>query len=141
MIPGKALVPYPPELNAVEGAVARANGLSPDELYRGALCMGDKFSQSLAWDRIMQDRMRELSKEKARLRDMLDAADARRPPRSPRRPPRRRVLSLPVAEATSTTAEVTYTDTFISDKPILYKYMHFVIILTVIYLINTVIDI
>ena len=78
LIPGKALVPYPPELNAVEGAVARANGLSPDELYRGALCMGDKFSQSLAWDRIMQDRMRELSKEKARLRDMLDAADARR---------------------------------------------------------------
>ena len=59
LIPGKALVPYPPELNAVEGAVARANGLSPDELYRGALCMGDKFSQSLAWDRIMQDRMRE----------------------------------------------------------------------------------
>lgn len=58
LIPGKALVPYPPELNAVEGAVARANGMAPDELYRGALCMGDKFSQSLAWDRIMQDRMR-----------------------------------------------------------------------------------
>ena len=33
----------------------------------------------------MQDRMRELSKEKARLRDMLDAADARRAPRSPDR--------------------------------------------------------
>ena len=33
----------------------------------------------------MQDRMREVSKEKARLRDMLDAADARRPPRSPDR--------------------------------------------------------
>jgi len=58
LIPGNALVPYPPELNAVEGAVARAEGIAPDELYRGALCMGDKFSQSLAWDRIMQDRMR-----------------------------------------------------------------------------------
>lgn len=58
LIPGRALVPFPPELNTVEGAVAREQGMDPDELYRGALCMGDKYSQSLAWDRIMQDRMR-----------------------------------------------------------------------------------
>ena len=32
LIPGRALVPYPPELNAVEGALARSEGMSPDEL-------------------------------------------------------------------------------------------------------------
>ena len=58
LIPGRALVPFPPELNTIEGAIAREQGIDPDELYRGALCMGDKYSQSLAWDRIMQDRMR-----------------------------------------------------------------------------------
>lgn len=58
LIPGRALVPFPPELGTIEGAVARAEGMDPDELYRGAMCMGDKYSQSLAWDRIMQDRMR-----------------------------------------------------------------------------------
>jgi len=58
LIPGRALVPFPPELNTIEGAVARDKGMDPDELYRGALCMGDKYSQTLAWDRIMQDRMR-----------------------------------------------------------------------------------
>ena len=58
LVPGNALVPYPPELHAVEGAVARAAGMAPDELYRGTLCMGDKYAQSLAWDRILQDRLR-----------------------------------------------------------------------------------
>ncbi|MFY9344392.1 MAG: hypothetical protein WAT39_18005 [Planctomycetota bacterium] len=58
LVPGRALVPYPPELHPVEGAVARAAGMGPDELYRGTLCMGDKYAQSLAWDRILQDRLR-----------------------------------------------------------------------------------
>jgi hypothetical protein len=58
LLPGRALVPYPPELHAVEGAVARAGGIADDELHRGTLCMGDKYGQSLAWDRILQDRLR-----------------------------------------------------------------------------------
>ncbi|MBL8756434.1 MAG: YfhO family protein [Planctomycetes bacterium] len=58
LLPGRALVPYPPELHAVEGAHARAAGMADDELYRGTLCMGDKYGQSLAWDRILQDRLR-----------------------------------------------------------------------------------
>ena len=58
LIPGRALVPYPLELHAVEGAEARARGADPDELYRGNMCMGDKYAQSLAWDRILQNRLR-----------------------------------------------------------------------------------
>jgi hypothetical protein len=58
LVPGRALVPYPPELLPVEGAVARAAGMPADELYRGNLSMGDKYAQTLAWDRILQDRLR-----------------------------------------------------------------------------------
>lgn len=57
LIPGRALVPYPPEQFDVQRAEARANGtLDLADARRGNTSGGDKYLQSLAWDRIMADR-------------------------------------------------------------------------------------
>lgn len=54
----RALLPYPPELLQPARQEALATGqLSPEELLRGNLSMGDKYNQSLTWDRISRDRL------------------------------------------------------------------------------------
>jgi Bacterial membrane protein YfhO len=57
--PGNALLPYPPEVMQPLRDVALAGGMDEAEIRRGNLSMGDKFNQSLAWDRIIQDHIRE----------------------------------------------------------------------------------
>lgn len=58
MLPGRALVPYPPEQFDVVRAEALATGsLDLADARRGNTAGGDKYLQSLAWDRIMQDRL------------------------------------------------------------------------------------
>ncbi|MEE2886442.1 MAG: hypothetical protein VX951_03315, partial [Planctomycetota bacterium] len=54
----RALLPYPPELlqPALQKAVVTGD-LSSKELFRGNLSMGDKYNQSLTWDRITKDRL------------------------------------------------------------------------------------
>ncbi len=57
LLPGRALVPHPPELLDVPMAQAIAQGrFDPDDAYRGNVAMTDKYLQSLCWDRVMQDR-------------------------------------------------------------------------------------
>lgn len=57
LLPGCALVPYPPELFDVHMAEAVAAGsFDPADAFRGNVAMGDKYLQSLCWDRVMQDR-------------------------------------------------------------------------------------
>jgi hypothetical protein len=54
-----ALLPYPPELlQPAQQASVTDTAIPHDELFRGNLSMGDKYNQSLAWDRITQDRLR-----------------------------------------------------------------------------------
>ncbi len=58
LLPGRALVPYPPELLDVHMAAARAAGtFDPADAYRGNAGMGDKYLQSLCWDRVMATRL------------------------------------------------------------------------------------
>ena len=57
LLPGRSLVPYPPEGYDVYQAEARARGdYDPTDARRGNVSMGDKYNQSLCWDRVMQDR-------------------------------------------------------------------------------------
>ncbi len=59
LLPGRALVPHPPELFDVTMAEAVAAGrFDAAEAFRGNVGMADKYLQSLAWDRIMQERFR-----------------------------------------------------------------------------------
>lgn len=59
LLPGRALVPHPPELFDVTMAEAIADGrFDANDAFRGNVGMADKYLQSLAWDRIMQDRFR-----------------------------------------------------------------------------------
>ncbi|HEB53061.1 MAG TPA: hypothetical protein ENI87_07400, partial [bacterium] len=58
LLPGRALVPHPPEVFDVYMAEARANGsFDPDDAFRGNVAMKDKYLQSLCWDRVLQDRL------------------------------------------------------------------------------------
>lgn len=52
-----ALLPYPPEVLEPWNSAAKTSGMDPAEIYRGNLTMGDKYNQSLTWDRITHDRM------------------------------------------------------------------------------------
>lgn len=57
LLPGRALVPHPPELFDVHMAAAKAAGtFDPADAFRGNAGMTDKYLQSLCWDRVMQDR-------------------------------------------------------------------------------------
>ncbi len=58
VLPTNAVVPYAPEVMRPARDIALADGASEAEIYRGNLSMGDKYNQSLAWDRITQDRLR-----------------------------------------------------------------------------------
>ncbi len=59
LLPGTALVPYPPEQIDVFRAQAEARGeLDVDDLRRGNTSGGDKYLQSLCWDRVLHDRLR-----------------------------------------------------------------------------------
>ncbi len=59
LLPGRALVPHPPELFDVVMAEAHAAGrFDPVDAFRGSVGMQDKYLQSLCWDRVMQDRFR-----------------------------------------------------------------------------------
>lgn len=64
LLPGRALVPFPPEVLDVAGAQAKAAGRlgTPAELAevgRGNVSMGDKYNQSLCWDRVLETRLRQ----------------------------------------------------------------------------------
>ncbi|MGK0303111.1 MAG: hypothetical protein ACI89X_003999 [Planctomycetota bacterium] len=60
LLPGNALVPHPPELFDVHMAEAKANGtFDAEDTFRGNVGMTDKYLQSLCWDRVMQDRLRD----------------------------------------------------------------------------------
>ena len=57
LLPGRALVPFPPELFDVQMAEARAAGtFDAGDALRGNAGMGDKYLQSLCWDRVLADR-------------------------------------------------------------------------------------
>lgn len=58
LLPGRAMVPYAPEVPEPMRTMALADGATVAELERGNTSMGDKYHQSLAWDRIIQDRFR-----------------------------------------------------------------------------------
>lgn len=59
LLPGRALVPFPPEVYDVQGAEAAAAGrLDAHEVGRGNVSMGDKYGQSLCWDRVLQQHLR-----------------------------------------------------------------------------------
>lgn len=59
LLPGRALVPHPPELFDVVMAEAHAAGrFDPADAFRGNVGMADKYLQSLCWDRVMMDRFR-----------------------------------------------------------------------------------
>jgi hypothetical protein len=59
LLPGRALVPHPPELFDVVMAEAVANGrFDAADTFRGNVGMTDKYLQSLCWDRVLQDRFR-----------------------------------------------------------------------------------
>ncbi len=59
LLPGRSLVPFPPELLDVRMAQAKTAGnFDADECFRGNASMGDKYLQSLCWDRVMHDRFR-----------------------------------------------------------------------------------
>ena len=55
--PNNALLPYPPEFLQPARASSLAAGTPTDEIFRGNTSMGDKYGQSLAWDRITQTRL------------------------------------------------------------------------------------
>ncbi|MBL8738575.1 MAG: hypothetical protein JNL12_19255, partial [Planctomycetes bacterium] len=59
LLSGHALVPHPPELLDVPREQAIADGrYDANDAMRGNVGMTDKYAQSLAWDRILQDRLR-----------------------------------------------------------------------------------
>lgn len=59
LLPGHAMVPHPPELLDVPREQAIADGrYDANDALRGNVSMTDKYAQSLAWDRILQDRLR-----------------------------------------------------------------------------------
>lgn len=59
LLPGRALLPYPPERIEPLRSEALADGrVSEADLRAGNLGMGDKLGQSVAWDRITADRLR-----------------------------------------------------------------------------------
>lgn len=63
LLPGRALVPFPPEVLDVAAAQARAAGELDTaeqlaEVGRGNVSMGDKYNQSLCWDRVLETRLR-----------------------------------------------------------------------------------
>lgn len=58
LLPGRALVPFPPEHTPPASAEIAARGLVQADLLVGNPAGGDKYNQSLAWDRISQDRLR-----------------------------------------------------------------------------------
>lgn len=59
LAPGCALLPFPPEGIQPWRDDAVSKGENLDTLLVGNSSMGDKFGQSLAWDRIQQDALRE----------------------------------------------------------------------------------
>jgi hypothetical protein len=59
VLPTRAVLPFVPEVYEPLRSEALADGsITPAELDRGNRTMGDKFNQSLAWDRILQTRLR-----------------------------------------------------------------------------------
>ncbi|MHC5070225.1 MAG: hypothetical protein ACYTGO_07015 [Planctomycetota bacterium] len=60
VLPTNCLLPYPPEaLEPLRSEAIAAGQITADELLVGNVAMGDKYGQSLAWDRILQDRLRQ----------------------------------------------------------------------------------
>jgi hypothetical protein len=59
LLPGRALVPYPPEHIPPLRSELAARGLHAHDLLVGNPTGGDKYNQSLAWDRIARDRLRQ----------------------------------------------------------------------------------
>lgn len=60
LLPGTVLVPFPPQYYDVQAEEAQASGrLDVDEVARGNTCMGDKYGQSLCWDRVLQQHLRQ----------------------------------------------------------------------------------
>jgi len=58
-LPTRCLLPYPPEgLEPLKSEALAAGRIQKPELLAGNITMGDKYNQSLAWDRILQDRLR-----------------------------------------------------------------------------------
>lgn len=57
--PANSLLPYPPELLQPQQAEYLHQGGAMGAIQRGNLDMGDKFNQSLAWDQISADRLRQ----------------------------------------------------------------------------------
>ena len=59
VLPTRALVPFPPELyEPLRSEVLASGELQAAELDAGNRSLGDKYNQSLAWDRILQTRLR-----------------------------------------------------------------------------------
>lgn len=58
LLPGRCLVPYPPEYYEPMRSEALHDGMAAAELGRGNVSMGDKYNQSLMWDRVIQQRFR-----------------------------------------------------------------------------------
>ncbi len=58
LIPGRALVPHPPEHFEPLRTEALANGATVETIERGNLTMADKYHQSLMWDRVIESRFR-----------------------------------------------------------------------------------
>ncbi len=56
LLPTRCLLPYPPEFLQPMQAEALAAGTMPE--FTGNLTLGDKYHQTLTWDRILQDRLR-----------------------------------------------------------------------------------
>lgn len=58
LLPGRALVPFPPENIPPLRSETTERGLTTEDLLIGNPTGGDKYNQSLAWDRIARDRLR-----------------------------------------------------------------------------------
>lgn len=58
LLPGRALVPFPPENIPPLRSEAHERGLDAEDLVVGNPSGGDKYNQSLAWDRIARDGLR-----------------------------------------------------------------------------------
>jgi hypothetical protein len=59
LLPGRAPMPFPPENYSPLRQEALARGsIAPADLALGSVSQGDKYNQSLAWDRISRDRLR-----------------------------------------------------------------------------------
>lgn len=56
LLPGRALVPFPPENIPPLGSELTERGLTRADLLIGNPTGGDKYNQSLAWDRLSHDR-------------------------------------------------------------------------------------